>query len=111
MVDLERLEQWYARKYQLPSLEKRSAKEHFEQLAAWLVDAFKRDSSGLGIPIHQLLGIGQDKGAAFLVMIYAYAHLRQFECRPEVRDLPAGLLTLYRIACIDAHADKVPSQF
>ncbi len=110
MVDLERLEQWHARKYQLPSLENRSAKEHFEQLAKWLVDAFRRDSSGLGIPIHQMLGIGRDKGAAFLVMIYAYAHLRQFECRPETRDLPPDLLTLYRIACIDAHGAKVPSE-
>lgn len=54
---------------------------------------------------------GGSKAAAFLVMIYAYAHLRQFECRPETRDLPSDLLVLYRIACIDAHGDKVPLQF
>jgi hypothetical protein len=68
-----------------------------DQLAVYFWDALKRDSSGFGMPIHQVMGIPEHTAAGFLVLVHRYLFLRQFDRPPEDRELPEVIVNLARI--------------
>ena len=107
LVNLSKVEQWYATRYNLPSLSTWPTKELFEQIPLWFFDALKRDSSGEGMPIHHMVGISETQAAGFLVLLHRYLFLRQFERAPRESDIPEPIARLFTIARMDARGGSV----
>jgi hypothetical protein len=107
LVDPVKLGQWYAAHHHLVSVREKPARERLDALAEILWDALKRDSSGLGMPIHELLSIPVDKAAGFLVLLHRYVYLRHFDREPQEAELPEPILRLFAIARTHAHGGRV----
>lgn len=112
LVDPLELERWYAAKHGLAVAEARASHTMLDEMAQWFWDALKRDSSGVGLPIHRVVDVPEPTAATFMYFLFKYLHLRMF-CTPlHERDLPAGVAQLKAIALstrIRARDGNVPS--
>ena len=101
LVDPQQLAAWYAARH-LPALQAEHQRQELAQLALWFLDAMKRDSSGLGFPAHEALGLKQDKAAAFAFLLCKYFCLRMQEHWPTDKELPEAARQLFLIASANA---------
>lgn len=109
LVDPAQLEEWYAARHQLPVVQARPLKQLLDDIADVFLDALKRDSSGVGLPIHQVMDVPEHVAAGLFILLHRYFYLRMICTPPRERDLPASIHALSVFARTDARGGTVPS--
>lgn len=109
LVDPVQLEQWYAERHQLQVARARPRKQLLDDIAGWFLDALKRDSSGVGLPIHRVMDMPEHQAAGFPILLHRYMHVRMLCAPPRERDLPATIRALADITRIGARGGRVSS--
>lgn len=107
LLDLRKVEQWYATRHQLPNVQARAIEENLAWLARLLWDTLKRASGPSGQPIHETLGLPIGQIAAFLFLMFTYAFRCACGREPWDSELPEPVGRLGEIARAHAHDDRV----
>ena len=109
LVDPVQLEVWYSARRHLPVAQERPLKQLVDDLGCLFLDALRRDSSGVGLPIHHVMGVPEHVAAGLFILLHRYLYLRMICEPPRERDLPPSIYTLAAIARTDARGGTVRS--